>query len=75
MLPLGDMKQGVGPTVFPYGFTAPPGGEVNKTRNHVLNEHTYCCQYNFTMCDSENGGGDGEPINSPEIAAKCKAFH
>ena len=28
--------------VFNLGFEKPPGGELN-SKNHVLNDHTYCC--------------------------------
>lgn len=31
------------PTVHPVGFTVPPGGEIGSV-NHVMNDHTYCCQ-------------------------------
>jgi len=70
MLPLGDMASNKSASFFPYGFTKPPGGEINKTRNHVLNEHTYCCQYNAAMC-----AANGEPNNTAEVAAACLNFH
>ena len=73
MLPLGDVASGKNASFFPYGFTAPPGGQINKTQNHVLNEHTYCCQYSPAMCDLNKTGG--EPLNTPEIAATCLHFH
>ena len=28
--------------VFDLGFEKPPGGEIN-SKNHVLNDNTYCC--------------------------------
>jgi hypothetical protein len=28
--------------VVPLGFEVPPGGEIG-SKNHVLNDHTYCC--------------------------------
>lgn len=35
--------------VYTLGFTEPPGGK-NGSNLHVLNDHTYCCQYNNTVC-------------------------
>jgi len=67
------MKNGTGAAFFPYGFTKPPGGEINKTHNHVLNEHTYCCQYNMAMCDPDFT--NGEPNNTAEVREKCQKFH
>ena len=40
--------------VFNLGFTKPPGGEIG-SKNHVLNDHTYCCQI-YGKCDAT-----GEP--------------
>ncbi len=31
------------------GFETPPGGKKNSS-NHVLNDHTYCCQLNIDIC-------------------------
>jgi hypothetical protein len=48
--------------VIPVGFLTPPGAEIG-SQNHVLNDHTYCCQLSATACPS------GEPdIN---LAAQC----
>jgi len=35
------------------GFNKPPGGEI-VSPNHVLNDHTYCCQLGPGIC-SETG--------------------
>lgn len=40
--------------IIPAGFTEPPGAEFG-SQNHVLNDHTYCCQLNSEVCTS------GEP--------------
>lgn len=40
--------------IIPAGFTEPPGAEIG-SQNHVLNDHTYCCQLNSEVCAS------GEP--------------
>jgi len=40
--------------VFELGFDKPPGAEIG-SRNHILNDHTYCCQIVGT-CDAT-----GEP--------------
>ena len=31
------------------GFTEPPGGQIG-SRNHVFNDHTYCCQLDTSVC-------------------------
>ena len=31
-----------GGTIFPVGFDVPPGADIG-SKNHVLNDHTYCC--------------------------------
>lgn len=58
---------GAGPvfTVFPVGFDIPPGGQIG-SRNHVLNDHSYCCSIGG-VCKT------GEPTT--DVAAKCLAFH
>jgi len=28
--------------IFPVGFTEPPGGHIG-SKNHALNDHSYCC--------------------------------
>ena len=57
-----------GGTIFPVGFTTPPGGDIG-SRNHILNDHTYCCQL----------GGDPEPCASgepdPALADECLTWH
>jgi len=58
-----DSYQGV---VNDAGFTKPPGGELNSP-NHVLNDHSYCCQLSGTMCES------GEPDVTK--AKECRAWH
>jgi len=52
--------------VVPVGFEKPPGAEIG-SRNHALNDHTYCCSLGFSVC------ADGEP--STEMADTCLAFH
>jgi len=52
--------------VFPVGYDTPPGGEIGSA-NHVLNDHTYCCQLSPLMCAT------GEPRE--DKAAECLAFH
>jgi hypothetical protein len=52
--------------VFQLGFKTPPGGEIGSP-NHVLNDHTYCCQIDLNECAS------GEP--APGSAVKCKNWH
>jgi len=44
--------------VFNLGFEKPPGGELN-SKNHVLNDHTYCCQLSMSICAKT-----GEPLES-----------
>ena len=53
-------------TIFPVGFKTPPGGEIGSA-NHVLNDHTYCCQLGGDPCAS------GEP--DPARADDCLAWH
>jgi hypothetical protein len=45
--------------VFAAGFDKPPGGEINSP-NHVLNDHSYCCQLGGGICDS----GEPDPNKS-----------
>lgn len=52
--------------VVPVGFLTPPGGEIGSP-NHVLNDHTYCCQLSATACLS------GEP--DLNLAAQCHSWH
>ena len=52
--------------VVPVGFENPPGGEIG-SKNHVLNDHTYCCQLSATACLS------GEPDLS--LAVQCRQWH
>lgn len=48
------------------GFKTPPGGEIGSP-HHVLNDHTYCCQLGFDVCES------GEP--QPEDKDRCLQWH
>jgi hypothetical protein len=60
---------GLGPlggVVFPVGFETPPGGEIGSP-NHVLNDHTYCCQLSPGICAT------GEP--STDKAKECLKWH
>jgi len=60
---------GLGPlggVVFPVGFETPPGGEIGSP-NHVLNDHTYCCQLSPGICAT------GEP--STDKAEECLRWH
>lgn len=52
--------------VFQLGFKTPPGAEIGSP-NHVLNDHTYCCQLSLDVCAT------GEP--APGSEGKCKAWH
>jgi hypothetical protein len=52
--------------VYPVGFEKPPGAEIG-SKNHVLNDHTYCCQLGTHVCDS------GEP--STDLASECLEWH
>lgn len=52
--------------VFDLGFSKPPGAEYG-SKNHVLNDHTYCCQI-LGNCDEH-----GEP--QPETEDACKKWH
>ena len=57
-----------GGTIFPVGFAEPPGGEYNSV-NHVLNDHTYCCQLGGWPSPCETG----EP--STDLAEECLVWH
>lgn len=46
--------------VFDLGFSTPPGGEI-ASKNHVLNDHDYCCMVFMGECDNNS-----EP--TPEMA-------
>ena len=48
------------------GFTEPPGAQIG-SRNHVFNDHTYCCQLDASVCAL------GEP--STDLASECYAWH
>lgn len=41
--------------VFDVGFSKPPGGEIG-SKQHVLNDHSYCCQLAASVC-----AATGEP--------------
>ena len=56
----------LGGVVFPVGFQKPPGGEIGSP-NHVLNDHTYCCQLTPSMCAT------GEPRT--DKAEQCYEWH
>lgn len=65
-----QFPDGVGlgrPFIFNVGFETPPGANI-ASPNHVLNDHTYCCQLAPGMC-----AATGEP--SAENAEKCENFH
>lgn len=57
-----------GGSIYPVGFETPPGGKIGSA-NHVLNDHTYCCQL----------GGDPSPCASgepdPALADECLVWH
>ena len=56
----------LGGIVWNLGFTAPPGGEIGSAV-HVLNDHTYCCQLDPSVCAT------GEP--NPSFKDKCESWH
>ena len=41
----------IGGDVFNVGFEKPPGAEIGSV-NHILNDHTYCCQSGLSACDA-----------------------
>ena len=53
--------------MWPLGFKKPPGGEIGSA-NHVLNDHTYCCQLNPKVCEET-----GEP--QAKTAKMCWDWH
>lgn len=53
--------------VWNLGFKKPPGGEIGSP-NHVLNDHTYCCQLNPKICAET-----GEP--QADTAKECYDWH
>jgi len=53
--------------VHKLGFDTPPGGKIGSDQ-HVLNDHTYCCQLAPDVCSA-----NGEP--SSDIAERCLAWH
>jgi hypothetical protein len=53
--------------VFDLGFSTPPGGEI-ASKNHVLNDHDYCCMVFMGECENNS-----EP--TPEMADKCMGAH
>lgn len=59
---------GIGlPIIFEAGFKTPPGGDIGST-NHMLNDHTYCCQLSPGICSET-----GEPPAGD--AHRCQKFH
>jgi hypothetical protein len=52
--------------IFPVGFTEPPGGKIG-SKNHALNDHSYCCQLSSDACAT------GEPKTSS--SAECLDWH
>jgi len=44
-----DVSKSFGGIITEVGFQTPPGGEIGSNK-HVLNDHTYCCQLNHTVC-------------------------
>lgn len=61
-----DVLGYLGGIITHVGFETPPGGEIG-SYNHVLNDHTYCCQLSSTACAT------GEP--STDLATECRAWH
>lgn len=65
-----DIYPGFDPKVFvrPLGFTEAPGAvDAANPTNHVLNEHTYCCQADVPICAKT-----GEPQAKDKDT--CEAF-
>ena len=52
---------------FHVGFEKPPGAEIGSA-NHMLNDHTYCCQMGAGACDAS-----GNPWKNQ--TANCEAWH
>lgn len=61
-----DIMPYFGGVIRPVGFDSPPGSTFG-SRNHVLNDHTYCCQLSLTACAT------GEP--STDLVEECYAWH
>jgi hypothetical protein len=53
--------------VWNLGFETPPGGQIGSA-NHVLNDHTYCCQLGASVC-----AATGEP--SAADKDRCLDLH
>jgi len=51
----GQFPDAIAGMVFNLGFKTPPGGNIGSP-NHVLNDHTYCCQLGINIC-----AANGEP--------------
>lgn len=49
-----DVIPALGGIIFNVGFNQTPGGP-SYNYAQVFNEHTYCCQIDFSMCASNNG--------------------
>jgi hypothetical protein len=64
-----DMMGSIGGVdlIFHLGFETPPGGQIGSP-NHVLNDHTYCCQMGLDVCSAT-----GEPAS--DMKAKCLEWH
>jgi endoglycosylceramidase len=63
-VPIGEGN--LGGIVAPVGFEKPPGAEIGSP-NHVLNDHSYCCQLTPSMCAT------GEPRT--DKANQCYEWH
>lgn len=64
----GQFPDGIGlgvPIIFATGFNTPPGGSIG-SKNHIYNDHTYCCQLGPGIC-AETG--------EPKAADKKKCMH
>lgn len=61
-----DIWKRFGGIITEAGFEKPPGGEIGSSK-HVLNDHTYCCQLNRTICAS------GEPAAG--FTQECYDWH
>jgi len=55
-----------GGLIFPAGFEKPPGAEIG-SKNHVFNDHTYCCTI------AGDGCATGEP--APDTYDECLDWH
>jgi len=61
-----DVISNFGGIITAAGFKVPPGGQIG-SENHVMNDHTYCCQLNSKVCAS------GEP--DPAYKEECREWH